>query len=45
MPVGDRLWLALARGQIALGAVALRAGLDVGMVTLSLMGNLRRFSD
>ena len=28
----DRIRLALARGQIALGALALRAGLDVGMV-------------
>jgi hypothetical protein len=32
MRIGDRLRLALARGQIALGALALRAGLDVGMV-------------
>jgi hypothetical protein len=32
MARGDRLRLALARGQIALGALALRAGLDVGMV-------------
>lgn len=32
MALGDRLRLALARGQIALGALALRAGLDVGMV-------------
>jgi hypothetical protein len=32
MPVGDRLRLALAHGQIALGALALRAGLDVGML-------------
>jgi hypothetical protein len=30
--LGDRLRLALARGQIALGALALRAGFDVGMV-------------
>jgi hypothetical protein len=32
MAGSDRLRLALARGQIALGALALRAGLDVGMV-------------
>jgi hypothetical protein len=32
MPRGDGLRLALARGQIALGALALRAGVDVGMV-------------
>src|SRR5713101_5871872 len=32
MAPGSRLRLALARGQIALGALALRAGLDVGMV-------------
>jgi len=32
VPLGDRLRLALARGQIALGALALRAGLDVGML-------------
>ncbi|MEK6227628.1 MAG: hypothetical protein AABM40_15215 [Chloroflexota bacterium] len=32
MARGDRLRLALARGQIALGALALRAGVDVGMV-------------
>ena len=32
MAPGNRLRLALARGQIALGALALRAGLDVGMV-------------
>lgn len=32
MELGKRLRLAVARGQIALGALALRAGLDVGMV-------------
>ncbi len=32
MARADRVRLALARGQIALGALALRAGLDVGMV-------------
>ena len=32
MEPGKRLRLALARGQIALGALALRAGLDVGML-------------
>ena len=32
MELGKQLRVALARGQIALGALALRAGLDVGMV-------------